>query len=516
MRIVGYSWNFEDNGLQLTLSSTNKKNDSTFELEELLSKANSTSTNISVNSSKYSAYVDSGERNELLDYITGTLDLAAQGARLGRDKEIEMQGGITLSNVVDDGRKIKLMNNMLVVTSDNFQTADVAITPDGVFAEKLYGEIILGTELIITTGANGNFLVDENGVQINGNNFTITNTLPTSITDYADGKFDDLSDIVDDLDLAIEDFSSDLVITRPEANSLEAMLNQVVGESVGLVASGNGLSLTTEVGEYETALTTLTNTLNSYIDQLSYPIAITLIQRTDMNSEFDSLQNKKTLLIDAINKKYTDDNALILGQEYNNFSFTAANGAVVTTTSGLTRTTMNATSGFKIENRAATGSIWGTAFEVDSAGDLYADGTITARELIVDGVDVLSNVGDLSQINADLGDITAGSIDIGNGTFEVDSSGNVTANSLLVTGGDITGVNINSDTFTAQNRIDIITNDYDEGLYMTGLGGIEMYFRVYDPAGKVEIGPSVSVTNELFAGGYEVLTTNSQVTAKFG
>jgi len=64
------------------LSSTNKKNDSTFELEELLNNANNTSTSISINSSKYGAYVESGERNDLMDYINNSLDLAAQGARL--------------------------------------------------------------------------------------------------------------------------------------------------------------------------------------------------------------------------------------------------------------------------------------------------------------------------------------------------------------------------------------------------------------------------------------------------
>jgi hypothetical protein len=74
-----------------------------------------------------------------------------------------------------------------------------------------------------------------------------------------------------------------------------------------------------------------------------------------------------------------------------------------------------------------------------------------------------------------------------------------TIESPTITGGSITGV-----TLTAQDYLYIDTSNINEGLYLNGTGGIQMYMRVWDPAGTIELGPYVRITSGLSVGGSAV------------
>jgi len=80
----------------------------------------------------------------------------------------------------------------------------------------------------------------------------------------------------------------------------------------------------------------------------------------------------------------------------------------------------------------------GTAFAVVNNyidGDLIVDGTISTDQIAANAVtanEIL--VTNLAAISANMGSITSGSIDIGSGTFTVDTSGNMVATSATVTG----------------------------------------------------------------------------------
>ena len=90
-------------------------------------------------------------------------------------------------------------------------------------------------------------------------------------------------------------------------------------------------------------------------------------------------------------------------------------------------------------------------------GNIYA-GTVTANAIAANSItsDKI-NVSQLSAISANLGSITGGSINIGNGKFKVDSSGNFTA-----TNGSLTGT-VNASSLTAKQ-----------------------YYKIYDSNGKNE------------------------------
>jgi len=258
--------------------------------------------------------------------------------------------------------------------------------------------------------------------------------LNNDITKYLDSinnaRYSELGSTISLLGDDISGFTSDLKVTKKEADSWKTALGFIDIHDDELQSMAADLDIGDELTDYNAAFNTLIGVLDPYIERELpfpvYPVSITAGQRDVIFAAFTAYKNAKAVLTRQISLVDIEDTALVIGRVYNNFSFTAENGAVVTTNTELTKTTMNATSGFKIENRDTTSSAWGTAFEVNPAGDLYADGTITARELIIGGVDVLSSIGELSQINADLGDITAGSITgvtITGGTFKTSSSG---------------------------------------------------------------------------------------------
>jgi phage minor structural protein len=132
---------------------------------------------------------------------------------------------------------------------------------------------------------------------------------------YTDTQIEEVNTSIGTLQQDIELFSADNQLTRAEANTLKNALNQVNAESTDLLNVSNTLGITTERTNYSSALTNLTNVLNSWVDQTTYPLTITSTQRNDVKAKFESVQSTKSILINKINairqanaEKYTDTN----------------------------------------------------------------------------------------------------------------------------------------------------------------------------------------------------------------
>ena len=90
-----------------------------------------------------------------------------------------------------------------------------------------------------------------------------------------------------------------------------------------------------------------------------------------------------------------------------------------------------------------------------NGGNIYT-GTVTANAIAANAITADKiNVSQLSAISADLGSITGGSINIGNGKFKVDSSGNFTA-----TNGSLTGT-VNATTMRAKQKYSIYDSSFN-------------------------------------------------------
>lgn len=90
-----------------------------------------------------------------------------------------------------------------------------------------------------------------------------------------------------------------------------------------------------------------------------------------------------------------------------------------------------------------------------NGGNIYT-GTVTANAIAANAITADKiNVSQLSAISANLGSITGGSINIGNGKFKVDSSGNFTA-----TNGSLTGT-VNATTMRAKQKYSIYDSSFN-------------------------------------------------------
>ncbi len=184
VRLISYVHNIDDNKLDLEFSNRNNINDP-YNYEIDLLKQLST-TNSSVNFSKYDWNTATSTKTQLEKYINSKLDLSTKAVITSNGQEPIMDKyGIHLKKKLSDGtispEQIKLVNNAIVITPNAFNTATVAITPSGVNAQAVNG--LLGNFCKI----NANQIL----VQGDGTESTVQdkiNNAETNAKDYTDNN----------------------------------------------------------------------------------------------------------------------------------------------------------------------------------------------------------------------------------------------------------------------------------------------------------------------------------------
>lgn len=117
---------------------------------------------------------------------------------------------------------------------------------------------------------------------------------------YVNGELSTLGGSLTNLTTQVDQYSSDNYVSLIEANSLQLTLGQITAESNNIIALADSYNLQTEAATYQTALTTLANNLAPFINQTTYPIAITSTQRTQLDTDLAAVQTAKTALQSAI------------------------------------------------------------------------------------------------------------------------------------------------------------------------------------------------------------------------
>lgn len=84
------------------------------------------------------------------------LDLAAQKVRSRTENNIiEIdEAGIFLIDANNENEQLALINDLIAMTTDRWETCRVAISPEGIMAEELIGKIILGEQLYLGNETN--------------------------------------------------------------------------------------------------------------------------------------------------------------------------------------------------------------------------------------------------------------------------------------------------------------------------------------------------------------------------
>lgn len=187
--------NYENPGsLELEFSDSYTSNDSTFHLVDLLEQSVSMGKNLDVSKYIYSSFVDSGASDSIKDFMTSSLDVAKNSIMASSSQAISWDGaGLRLRKYADDSHttyddeQIWMINNNIVMTADNWATAQMAIGKFhdenlgecwGIVAPRIVGTMLAGKELLIEStkkeGGVSAFRVDGDGVRINNGDLSIT------------------------------------------------------------------------------------------------------------------------------------------------------------------------------------------------------------------------------------------------------------------------------------------------------------------------------------------------------
>ena len=105
------------------------------------------------------------------EILTYGLDLSAQKVRSRTEENVLdiSEAGIFCIDAKNNDEQLAIMNDLITMTTDGWRTAKVAISPEGVMADTIIGNLIMGSELYIsntkdTTGAS--FHINEKGFQV--------------------------------------------------------------------------------------------------------------------------------------------------------------------------------------------------------------------------------------------------------------------------------------------------------------------------------------------------------------
>jgi len=173
VRIIQYTYNISNGGLQLQFSNKDNIDDPNVYLRDILSTAISTSSNVDFSKSTWNQSEDN--TTNINSILNDVWDTSARTIKGGRNQNIEIgERGIFLKDDRYPGEEVGMLNNIIAFTQDGWDTASLSITPNGVYAPALYSQIIASSILTIENTA-GTFFVDENGVTLDGLALTITN-----------------------------------------------------------------------------------------------------------------------------------------------------------------------------------------------------------------------------------------------------------------------------------------------------------------------------------------------------
>jgi hypothetical protein len=173
-KIVEMSFDHAEGNLAITIASVADLLRQEEQVWNMLYQSVSSANILSVNIDNW-GQIDTVAKNVNALYNEG-IDAAKLKINGGADNTIIINNrGLTSTVSSDPNSLIRLNNGVLGFSSNSGSTFNVAISAQGIFANKLTGQILIGANLLIANQA-GTFSVDGNGVTMVNSGLTITNT----------------------------------------------------------------------------------------------------------------------------------------------------------------------------------------------------------------------------------------------------------------------------------------------------------------------------------------------------
>lgn len=176
--IIGMEFGFDDlTSFSMVFSNRFKRHDGVNTFKNMLAESYSSSR--SFDAGKYTYSRTAEQMSSVTEFMNSSLDAAVNSVLAGANQSVKIDGtGIQIS---DGDYQIRMVDKMIAMTDDNWQTAKVAIgyfktlddnTADyfGVNAEVIAGKLIVGNNLVIENATDEGvmqFMVDSSGAWLN-------------------------------------------------------------------------------------------------------------------------------------------------------------------------------------------------------------------------------------------------------------------------------------------------------------------------------------------------------------
>ena len=105
-------------------------------------------------------------KNKALDIdeiLTQGLDLSAQKVRSRTEENVIdiTEAGIFCIDAKNNNEQLAIMNDLITMTTNNWKTSKVAISPEGVMADTIIGRLLMGNELYISNEDSSFYIGDD-------------------------------------------------------------------------------------------------------------------------------------------------------------------------------------------------------------------------------------------------------------------------------------------------------------------------------------------------------------------
>lgn len=170
-KIIEMNFDLDENDVELVIANTEDVMNDQEKLVELL-YSNKSATSL-VENNKYKWDRINAVEKEVNDIITQEWDATKNRIIAGVRNSVKIGNrGIIVENPDFPNEILIMQSGVLALSKDKGETWKTAVTPDGIVAERLIGQIIAGQELIITNSA-GTFTMDSNGFEVYANSFRV-------------------------------------------------------------------------------------------------------------------------------------------------------------------------------------------------------------------------------------------------------------------------------------------------------------------------------------------------------
>lgn len=193
--VTGISISYDSiNEIELEFSNTFTSMDSSFRLADLLEQSISMGSKVDLSKFTYSAFIDSGANTQVKSFMDSAIDISKNALFSSKNQAISWgDSGIRLRKWADeqkvnyDPKQIWMNNNSILMTSDDWNSAEIAIgnfhDPNigdvwGIIAPHIVGTLLAGNNLVIESqkqdGGIAVFKVDAEGCRLHNSDFSIT------------------------------------------------------------------------------------------------------------------------------------------------------------------------------------------------------------------------------------------------------------------------------------------------------------------------------------------------------